>query len=213
MKVIQEKLAVTRLHKKLVSQLEKFTTKKIVVLSGHRGESYMRQVSYSKKLNIWWDIGGILKGKSGGRYWNAFGIGEPIPNKSINIICEINYPEKGINKRIAANWVQDGNNVLLVHSGKIGGGRKGIGKNNFIEYYRGVFEETELEDLPNEITVIGVLKDPNLVYQIKNFVFEVDRIKKLIVDVSTSDSITDPLTIIKHSFTLLSGKCNFFHFS
>ena len=68
-------------------------------------------------------MGGKCSGKSGIRYWNAFGIGKPIPGKLAHIICEINYPESGLNSRVAANWVKDGNDILLVHNGKIGGGR------------------------------------------------------------------------------------------
>ena len=200
MKVIQKKSEVVKLHRQLILQLKKFTSERIDALSGHKGVSYTKKVSYSAELDIWWDIGDTTKGKSGTRYWNAFGIGRPIPNKLTNIICEINYPEEGINKRIAANWVKDGNDVLLVHSGKIGGGRIGIGKNGFIEHYNGVFEEVDLEDLPNEITVIGNLNDPNLAYQIKNFVYEVARIKEVLVNHEKVATPKTALEIIEHSF-------------
>jgi hypothetical protein len=163
------------------------------------GNSFEKDVLYSKELDIWWDTGDFSDGKSGTRYWNAFGIGKPKPKKLAPIICEINYPLKGINKRIAANWVEDGNDFLLVHSGKIGGGRKNVGKSGFIENYNGVFEELDSPDLPSEVTVIGNLKDANLPYQIKNFVFEVSRIKDLLVGNIKLPS-SEPLEEINHSF-------------
>lgn len=200
--VITNKVEIRELHKKLISQLEKFTTVKINALSGHKGVSFTKEVCYSNKLNIWWDmnINGLEEGKSGRRYWNAFGTGEPIPNKLTNIVCEINYPEEGINKRVAANWVKEGNDYLLVHSGKIGGGRIGIGKTGFIQNYNGAFNEVDNPDLPNEITVIGNLNDPNLAFQIKSFVEEVERIKGLLVTRVADTRVKTPQEIIQHSF-------------
>jgi len=200
MRVITQEHEVAKLHKKLVKKLNAFSSEKIRALTGHMGNSFETDVYYSEELNIWWDMSGFSEGKSGVRYWNAFGIGKPKPKKLAHIICEMNYPKEGINKRVAANWIQDGNEYLLVHSGKIGGGRKGVGKTGFIENYNGVFEETDSPNLPTEITVIGNLKDENLPYQIKNFVFEAQRIKAVLVNQSYENITTDPLEKIKHSF-------------
>jgi len=197
MRIVKDKVEVKYLHRKLMLQLKKFESEKILALSGHKGHGYTKEVSYSSELDIWWDLGSIVEGQADQpRYWNAFGIGKPIPDKVANIICEINYPVEGINKRVAANWVVDGNDVLLVHSGKIGGGRAGIGKTAFIEHYSGIFEETDIEDLPQEITVIGKLDDKSLAYQIKNFIYEVARIKDLIVNKKTPKLVNKAL----HSF-------------
>lgn len=200
MRVVTQKKEIEKLHLKWMAKLEKFASEAIIARTGHKGNSFDKEVLYSKELDIWWDMGGFSEGKSGVRYWNAFGIGKPVPKRIANIICEINYPLEGINKRVAANWVQDGKDFLLVHSGKIGGGRKGVGKMGFIENYNGVFEETDSSDLPKEVTVIGNLKDENLPYQIKNFVYEASRIKDLLVKNETRITSTDPLEKIKHSF-------------
>ncbi|WP_271729202.1 hypothetical protein [Aquimarina algiphila] len=199
MRLITNKEEVANLHQKLVKKLNAFSTKKIRALTGHKGSSLEIDVYYSDKLDIWW-INKFVEGKSGIRYWNAFGIGEPKPKRLAHIICEINYPKEGINRRVAANWIQDDNDFLLAHSGKIGGGRKGVGKYGFIEHYNGVFEDVDVEGLSKKITVIGNLKDPNLPYQIKNFVFEASRIKDILVRNTTLKSSSDPLDKIKHSF-------------
>lgn len=200
MRVITDKSEIQELHEKLMRKLGRLSSEKIVALTGHKGSSYEKEVQYSEVLDMWWDMGGLSEGKSGIRYWNAFGIGKPQPKKLAYIICEINYPLEGINKRVAANWVKDGKDYLLVHSGKIGGGRKGIGKNAFIDNYTGEFEELNDPDLPSEVTVIGALKDPNLPYQIRNFVLEVQRIKDLIVHGEETEKDLTPLDRIKHSF-------------
>jgi hypothetical protein len=198
MVVLQDKSQVNKLHNKLMRQLGKHESERIMALSGHKGHSYEKKVSYSKELNIWWDMGTTSEGRANSpRYWNAFGIGRPVPGKVANIICEINYPVKGINKRVAANWVIDGKEIFLVHSGKIGGGRIGIGKTSFIDHYSGVFYDSNNPDLPEEITTIGQLGDSKLAYQIANFVHEVSRIKDLIVGKNKKSS---NLSKSKHAF-------------
>jgi hypothetical protein len=199
MRVVINKSEVSKLHKKLVAQLREFETERIRVFTGHKGENFIKKVSYSAELNIWWDMGDTVEGNSGRRYWNAFGIGKPDIERLDNIICEINYPVEGVNKRVAANWVVEGNDALLVHSGKIGGGRAGIGKNGFIKHYSGVFEQIDIDDLPEKITVVGKLGDISLPFQIKNFIYEVARIKDIIVKKPFERKKT-PLQIIEHSF-------------
>lgn len=184
MKLITERKEIEKLHKRLVSSLNNYKTEDIRVLTGHMGDSLYVDASYSDQLNIWWYFD-ISEGKSGERYWNAFGIGKPKENKLSNIICEINYPTEGINKRVAAIWIKDADEYILLHSGKIGGGRKGIGKNSFQEKYIGEFKVFPLDDSSGKYTEIGKLSSPTLPHQIKLFVEEVDRIKHEIVSNAT----------------------------
>ena len=200
MEVIQDKSIIEKCHLRLEKLLNNYVTQKITTIVGHKGYSGETEVKYSKELDIWWDMGGFSEGNSGVRYWNAFGTGKPKERQIQDIACEINYPLEGINKHVAANWVQEGKDYMLVHSGKIGGGRKGVGKIGFIENYSGSFQEVDAPGLPKEVTVIGNLNDENLPYQIKNFVYEVRRVKNLLVGHSTKEPLTDPLEKIRHSF-------------
>lgn len=198
MKVIVNKSEIKKCHNNLIKQLKKFESEKILASSGYQGVNYKVKVSYSEELDIWWDMGDISNGRANPprpRYFNAFGKGKPTPNKDADIICEINYPVQGINKSVAACWAQDGKDILLIHSGRIGGGRAGIGKTAFTEYYAGTFMQAGLPELPDEVTVIGRLGDQSLGYQIKNFIDEVARIKALIVDQKASTS-----AMAAHSF-------------
>jgi hypothetical protein len=72
------------------------------------------------------------------RYWFCFGVTDPSATGGADITCEINVPYQGINRRVAGALVQDGlGQIYLTHSGKVGGGRKGIGKAPFLAFYQG----------------------------------------------------------------------------
>ena len=69
------------------------------------------------------------------RYWNAFGIFDP-RSVNQNITVEINIPTDTNSQRTAGFFARDTNSdrIFLFHSGKIGGGRQGIGKNAFLAW-------------------------------------------------------------------------------
>lgn len=198
--IITEKSEIAKCQRRLMTIMESHSSLSTTVLTGHKGSSYEKEVFYSEDLDIWWDMGGMSEGKSGARYWNAFGIGKPIAGKLSPIICEINYPEEGINNRIAAFWLREGRDTLLVHSGKIGGGRKGIGKTGFIANYNGEFLDLDVEGAPENGTIIGNLNDPRLPYQIKNFVFEVHRIKDVLFHGRSPENDSTRAAEISHRF-------------
>ncbi|MCH8903148.1 MAG: hypothetical protein IIA45_04465 [Bacteroidetes bacterium] len=201
MRIVGNQQEIKNLHKRLVRSLDKFKSEGINILTGHKGESLRVDAHYSEELNIWWSFG-EAEGKSGRRYWNAFGLGRPTKNRLVNIICEINYPFNGINKRVAAAWLEDEGEHVLIHSGKIGGGRAGIGKRPFQQRYAGSFADLTLPELTGKYTEIGNLDNPRLPYQIKFFVEEVARIKAEIVSSNqSSGSSSDPRDEIKTTFT------------
>jgi hypothetical protein len=115
------------------------------------------------------------------RYWCCFGIGKPAKHGSQSIICEINPPIKGVDRRIAGIVLKDDSDVLyLAHSGKIGGGRKGIGKQCFLAYWQGenIEEVTWPDGKTTNAIVIGRLGGKRLPIQIGRFVHEVAQFKK-----------------------------------
>ena len=70
------------------------------------------------------------------RFWNAFGL-YPDENGQNNITVEINPPRLGINLSKGQGmfaYDQEGS-LFLLHGGGIGGGRKGIGKSEFLKWY------------------------------------------------------------------------------
>jgi len=70
-----------------------------------------------------------------GRYWCLYGLQPPETKTALNITVEINPPEKDKNLRCAGLFVRDEQGrVFLAHSGKIGGGYKGVGKSAFLQF-------------------------------------------------------------------------------
>src|SRR5687768_5184918 len=118
---------VTKLNNNFKSALKKFKSGTVTTQIGYKGNSWLHEVEYSNELGIWWTFR-IANNKK--RYWNAFGIGKP--DRQTNIITEINYPIEGIDFRVAACWGEDAiGGIYLLHSGKIGGGKKEIGMTTF----------------------------------------------------------------------------------
>ena len=111
-----------------------------------------------------------------------FGSDDPAPLPMVGIDCEINPPKAGINRRCAGLFVRDAEGgIYFTHSGKLGGGRKGIGKSNFLASYRGGLETVDWPTgQPTEVIVLGRIDSPRLPLQISNFIQEVKRFKALV---------------------------------
>ena len=70
-------------------------------------------------------------GETTPRYWNAFGIYSK--SGSLDVGVEINIPTKTNTRKVAGFFAADENGtVYLMHSGGIGGGKKGVGKTAFL---------------------------------------------------------------------------------
>jgi hypothetical protein len=136
------------------------------------------------ELNVYWHaderVWSFFKSR-----WSAYGIDDPKVKRSQSLICQIDPPMAGFNRRYAGVFLRDDHDrVYVAHSGKIGGGRKGIGKDSFLYHYRGPNRQkvTWPDGLETETVVIGRLDSPRLVAQVGQFVNEVARIKRLVVE-------------------------------
>ena len=175
MNVIKNKDELVMLMQKFKESLIKYADEKIKTQIGFRGYSFKAEVYYSSKLNIWFYFR-----EESNRYWNVFGIGRP--GSQVSIVVEINIPFKGIDRRIAGVFVKDDDGrVWLGHSGKIGGGRRGIGPKAFWKEYSG--DRVIVHDNGKTYTYakIGYLDSPDFPERIKDFVIEVNEIKRRIV--------------------------------
>jgi hypothetical protein len=103
------------------------------------------------------------------RYWNALGLGDPFDGDR-TIIAEINPPKSGLNLRVSGVFVQDAKGrVYLAHRGGIGGGRKGIGKKAFLDWYPEKLESTYDGEHYSDIIIIGSLDDKTVVGNLAEF--------------------------------------------
>jgi hypothetical protein len=144
--------------------------------SGVRNIGY--QSGSDDAIVVWHETEGIwgtfnpkpLNEDSPTRYWNAFGREDPQLHSSLSITCEINPPHEGINRRVAGAFGRDERDRLYVlHSGKIGGGRPGIGMSLFWDNWKGETFASNDKD-SRRMALVTPLADADLVSRVKAFV-------------------------------------------
>lgn len=192
-KVISDGQEIEKLHKRFQRKLKEFFTEKIDCWVGYPGGSYKDTVHYSPDLNLWISVHEIDT-----RYWNGFGIGKPHAGANNSLNGEINFPYEGINRRIAGAFaVEDNGNILVLHRGRIGGGKRGVGKNLFTDNFRGDKVTAIDGDRETEFCLVGELSSPYLPKQVANFISEIKRIKNL-EDVEEIENFED---LINYQYT------------
>ena len=108
--------------------------------------------------------------------------GPPALRRSNNITVEVNPSIHGVNRRVAGLFAVDdktGHTVLL-HRGRIGGGKKGIGKSSFIEWYPGTeveFFDPSYDDGEEAAILVADLDSERFLIQLEDFVDAVHRFK------------------------------------
>lgn len=176
LKVIQKKADIKKASEKFTKKFEIIADSNIYVRVGYPGGDFQTKVKWINELGIW--ICSYTRYK---RHINLFGIGKPVKDSLVPITCEINFPVVGINRRFGGAFISDSSEeVFVAHRGKIGGGRKGIGKSLFEDNYRGEWTTIEDGDSDSDVALIGALSSQRFVDQVRQFVFEIDRIKKSI---------------------------------
>jgi hypothetical protein len=175
LKVVENEPAIRRHQRHFVRGFKPLISEVVPVELGHPGASIRAKVAWSERLGIWF----FSRKIADHRYWNAFGVGRPAGGSRISITCEINFPLCGIDRRTGGAFAGDGaGRVFVVHRGKLGGGRKGVGKGLFENRYRGVWEVMDDGGEETSVAIIGVLNSPRFARQIAQFVRKIDRIKE-----------------------------------
>ncbi|MGH8428528.1 MAG: HNH endonuclease [Gammaproteobacteria bacterium] len=101
---------------------------------------------------------------------------------SNRIVTETNVALDGKSLRVAGLFAKDSDtgSIVLLHRGKVGGGRKGIGKTAFLSWYKGPtvsFIYTAKPDRPEHAIKVADLGAADVAKQIGEFVIEVSRFK------------------------------------
>lgn len=111
------------------------------------------------------------------RYWNAFGFYDGNPRGQQRIAVEINIPNPP-NRQVAAFFARDSasNEILLLHDGRIGGGKEGVSRTQFL-MYSGLKSITVKSSRERKAIVVAKLGDPQLVSDIEAFVRTVGAFK------------------------------------
>jgi hypothetical protein len=191
--IITDEKLITKYQRQFVQQLKGVCDEKIKCNLGYQGESSDElTVFYSNKFNFW-----FMSQENTNRYWNAFGFGRAQQGRNNSITVEINIPYEGINRNIGGVFgVDKKSDVLVLHRGKIGGGRVGIGKQLFFDNYRDEPILANDDGIENDFCLIGGLSSKYLPQQVGNFVSEVYRVKNL-----TEEQVTDFSSLNNFSFT------------
>ena len=115
------------------------------------------------------------------KYWNGFGLSENLSKtKSNSITVEINILQNGSNDMIAGAFVKniETGRIYLTHSGKVGGGRKGIGKNAFIKWYKKPTQSISVGNKKTkQVIIISELNSKSFTKDLSEFIKNVAKFK------------------------------------
>jgi len=174
LKVIEDQPVIKKYVRQFVKGFKPFIDEEIKVKLGHQGASFPAKVLWSKKLGIW-KFSRTIKET---RYWNAFGVGKPQESSILSITAEINFPWAGIDRKTGGAFARDyWGNIFVIHRGKIGGGKKGVGKSLFEHSYRGVWSFMEDGKAVNQVAIIGALNSHRFALQAAQFIKKIEKLK------------------------------------
>lgn len=173
---VTDKTEIRKAYHLLAKRL-KTGAQKVVRLIGWQGGCDEFPVYWHPREEMWTALDTEYAGT---RYWCPYGTANPNETDNLPITCEINPPYSGYDRRCAGVFARDENgHICLAHSGKIGGGRKGIGKSALMSFLRGanILPVGWPDGVESDVIVISPLSDKRLVARIASFVHEVERFK------------------------------------
>jgi len=174
LKVIADQRAIKKYAGLFNKKFKPFIDEAIKVKLGHQGAGFSAKVLWSEELGIW-KFSQTVKEV---RYWNAFGVGKPGTSSVLSIASEINFPWVQIDRKMGGAFAEDHwGNVFVIHRGKIGGGKKGVGKSLFEHNYRGVWSNMEDGNSVSLVAVIGNLASGRFALQAAQFVKKIEMMK------------------------------------
>jgi hypothetical protein len=108
------------------------------------------------------------------------GLGNPNQSSNLSITVEINLPNEGLSMRIAGCLLSDSRkDIYIGHSGKIGGGRPGIGKTSFTNWYPSEpFTVDWSIDKTRQLLFVTKIKSKTFQSELKTFITRVHDFKK-----------------------------------
>lgn len=176
MRLIEELEEVRSCQDRLVEVLGKQLDSEGQFKIGFPSGSWDTTVKYNSRL--WFTSYEIEEGSP--RIWNGFGLAVDLDKaKSNNIVVEINIPTNGINRRVSGLYAidEDSGAILLMHRGRVGGGREGIGKSAFVNWYGRNFVGINSSEGVEEALLVANLSGDRLQHELCDFVSSVKQFK------------------------------------
>lgn len=171
LEIVEDENEIKNAQNQFLESIKKYNDKIVWGKAGFQGGHEEGEMFWSSELGIWLSSRKI----DDSRYWNGFGIQEPIEEAGHNITCEINFPIKNIRRAIAGAFAKDNSgNIYVVHRGIIGGN---YNKSIFEERYNGKWTTVKDGNKESRVVLIGKLNDPKFAFNVRDFILEVNRIK------------------------------------
>ena len=177
-KTLNTRKDIEKAQASFAAAIGSLSTETMHVTIGYQGGSHDAVVMWLSFLGIWAYLGYPPSDKSKGkRYWNIFGIGRP--TGMVEIVCEINSPLGGINRRPAGAFALDNEGRLLVlHRGKLH--TPGLDAEFFRANYHGTWALVEDGDRQTKFVLVATIGSDDFGANLRQFVLEVARIKNLV---------------------------------
>lgn len=181
MLVLENEKEITDAQNKFENVIAQVADHKVSVRITHPYGQITDDVYWLQQFNIWVYCGfplikeaRILKK----RHFNAFGFNKPV--SSVSIKCEINFPKRGIDRRISGAFAKSsGGNIYLLHRGKFNAYRGGIPINYVKNVLKGNWVSALDGDKTSDFILIGRLDDDDFTADLVRFINEVHRLKNL----------------------------------
>lgn len=116
------------------------------------------------------------------RYWNSFGVYDAVGN--LQIAVEINIPVDSNTRRVSGFFAKDESTeaIYLMHDGGVGGGRQGIGQENFLRWSsKRPVPVMSADGVERFGIIVSELDDENLSFNVSSFVQSVIDFKAAVV--------------------------------
>lgn len=191
MLVVTDQAESERAFKALASQVRKLGQKHKRNIGYPGGHQPNLDVYWSEELAIWGHADDFTEDE---RFWICFGQDLGSEGSSVGITVETNPPKQGINRKTAGVFLKDGKDLYLGHSGKVGGGKKGIGRTEFLAWHdgSGIEEVTWPDGVRKEVVVIGRIRSELFLRNLADFISKVAEFKQQGEHATTSLSVTTP---------------------
>ncbi len=172
----------------LMKRLRTSSDDRVIGHLGHHGGSIETRVLNFAEQGFWFG-GGVLADKN--RYWNCFGLGAMKSGESRNIMCEINPPVSGVTGSVGGAFIVNANGkVALASRGKLGGGKRGVGKASFEKLYGGSWVNVSHDGKKHKLVLVDYLNSRELLEHLGDYINAVAKIKGKITGSVDSDALT-----------------------
>ena len=160
----------------LVSTLQRGATPCDCIV-GYPGGNTRATVYWQAEIGMWMHLEDSVER---GHIWCCFETKQSVKGSNLSITCEINPPFEGVDLNIGGMFGRDSDHAIyLLHSGRIGGGRKGNGMTRFLAFLHGQrSEHVDLTDGRSVVRqVVGRVGGEHLPAQIAHYVRQVEKFK------------------------------------